>query len=425
MEFTVRVPVFFSARPPRTKGTKDIAVHETRVFDIREVSLREMLPVLETSEAYNAAQYDMLEAKLKSQRRTVRSLDGNLYRKVASVADTERLRLFDSPFPRSFRRYGGFRSAISYTDMREPLEQQVNSESLTAPLYHQQAWQMGCAELRNNRFENFWPVDFPAVANNERGSNGEWWKRNHYSLEDVLPRIRDYDHQALEVSRSLADRHMEGLVVAGDDIWERCGSPAYKVEYTTGVNALVTVTMVHVPRWQETRLDIQYFPIGERDAAFQYAEEVLQAITSNVEHRYQSYRVLDRTVPAIIHDPESLALDRGAEELFRVSCALAAENRRFLVRNPEKQARFGTDAVEGVFNAYEELTKTNYLLGEYGNPEEWVENNADIWVSCGRHQGYYTFGQKHLNSLLLSRAKQNYENRPISFTPRSEAGFGV
>jgi hypothetical protein len=422
MEFTIKLPVIFQGRPPRSKATKNIAVYETRKVDITEASIDELVPAMVIDDT-NTGKRKGSTFLASNSTPVIRTFDGHFYRKVATITEIERYRLFDLPFPTRWNEYGGFRSSIARERHDTSLQDQAKSESLTAPLFHQLSWEMQGSSLLGHRLGGLWPRDLPPGAVRDRGDSGNWWSRNLFSMDEVLPRLTEFDVEGLERARAMADILIDGFLIVGEDIWERCGSPAYKVNHSGGTHAVAAISLVHAPRWHDRRIDCQYFSLSDKAGAVDFAKALVEAMRSNPESLYSSYQVIDLTVPAITYDPALLELDRGCEELFRISCALAVDNRRFLLRNPNMQARFGEDTVQAVMHAYEEVAITNYLTGEYGTPEDWLEQNAKVWVSCGRHQGLYTYGRMEINQLLIERAKRLFDDRPISLATAPRTGL--
>ncbi len=423
MHVTSRVPVSFKGRPHRSQEDKEIFAYETRSFDLREVSKSSMGIVYETFEAYDLQMNrGLIGAFRKDRHAEVRSFEGDLYRRVAKMEELPSLRLLDQPFPKESRTaYSvAFRSEISYIENRLYEVHQAACASLTMPLFEHFRWRLACEDLNTRRLANLWPTNAALTADTDFRTRGigAWWARNHADNEDILRRLDSFDAHALAEARSLADTLFSGFIVVGGELWERCGPPVYRVMWTSGDICCSIVTIVHAPRFHDTNLATQYFPIGDKDAALKYADELARTFRANRSSNEPDsirprYSVIDHTVDHRIHDHDALAQDQGSDELFRISCAFAAENRRFLVRNAERQTKYGPDAVAGALDGFEEIRKTNHITGEFGDPSEWFDINASTWIRSGRHQGTYSIGESFVSNLLIDRAMRLHENRPI------------
>ena len=100
MELSAKVPLIFRAKPSRTRDEKDVFVSETRTFEIREASPSEMTTVFETDSAYAYSKRSNLhDAVLGDARSEVRSLEGKLFRPMASLREIADLGLADYAFP--------------------------------------------------------------------------------------------------------------------------------------------------------------------------------------------------------------------------------------------------------------------------------------------------------------------------------------
>ena len=244
--------------------------------------------------------------------------------------------------------------------------------------------------------------------------------KNRMELSSLMPGLREWDQAGLDHSRHLADALMDSFVIVDDCLWERCVAPVYKVQWVSGQIRAAVVTIVHPPRWQDTNLVTQYFPITDKDAAVEYADALVRSHALNTpagQEDQRPYGILDHTVPFEVADFDSLPHCEGSDEVFRFSCAVAAENRRFLSRNPAHAARFDDDDVAGAFASFEEVRRTNYVTGEYGDPTEWLDSNIDIWTSTGRHQSTYGFNERFVSDMLIGRARALMDDRPIFVSP--------
>ena len=163
-------------------------------------------------------------------------------------------------------------------------------------------------------------------------------------------------------------------------------------------------------------MNVRYFDLRDREVAFEGAEQLTRELRENIEDELYHKPVYDFTVPFDL-DGTAPAFQSGEDELFRIACAVAAENRRFLYRNPTYADRLAPDRSAAVWRAFEEIRKTDYIFDEYGDPVDYIQANIDIWLLLGRRQSTYSFDEEFFSNLAFRRVASLEENRPIALAP--------
>ncbi|MBY3151107.1 hypothetical protein HFO56_01610 [Rhizobium laguerreae] len=426
MKITARLPLYVRGTPVRNNGTRDILVSTDFDWDIPEISRSETETAFESFNAFTpvvdeddplkrARAYEMADSYVLALKH-----DGNLYRRV-SRAD-EKLK-FDRAFPGGYDNSSGdsVGSGISLPTYSFGGDEERRERPFSLPVFRQLRWQMVCNSVRDTTIlhQETWPQSFPALRDAPDLDRGLYVRRNSVTFEEVLPKIVTYDHDQLEACRRTYRGHMESFLIVDGELWMKTRPPVYKVKrrYESMEKTSVSVSVEFAPDWQDTRLPDAYFSLASRDDAFEYAQRVCMALAEGKTHGNRPAErgdVIDATSNHLVHDADILAYACEAEELRRVSSGLAVEARRFLVRNPAWKEKFSTDAVDGVFSAFAAVQATNYVLGEYGDPSDWLESNARIWRKTRRGNSTYDFGSVEIGDLLIERALGYEENKPIA-----------
>lgn len=426
MEIRARLPVHTKGTPARTKDRKEVFCAEWRTFHIPEVSRDDMETVFESSEAYSRESRRSPQYWQKNARHhEVRKFEDRLFRLVArDKEEVTSLKMFDLAFPVGWTRgdMTGFRSQISFASHLHQIESDVAAmDPLTRPLYEHLRWHIAAEDHNRIRLANFWPSENTAKKalgpNAIRNGSGLLWERNNLEMDDALSALLEYDHDRLVESRHLADSFMGEFITCDGQLWMGCRPPVYHVHVIHGEFKAVMIDIVHAPSYQDPKLINQYFPLNDKEGALEYAN----GIALSYAQLGQRMSVTDMTdIATQVYDDAALDFDHAHDELNRMACAYAVENARFLTRQLPYREKFSEETVDAVFKAYDEALKTNFIDGEYGTPEEWLPENAEVWARCGRRQGSFEFGEYEVNTWLGMRAQQLYEDRPINLAiPRS------
>ncbi|MBY3433303.1 hypothetical protein HFN89_03875 [Rhizobium laguerreae] len=426
MKITARLPLYVRGTPVRNNGPRDILVSTDFDWDIPEISRSETEIAFESFNAFSpvvdendplkrARVYEMVDSHVLALKH-----DGNLYRRVSRAGEKIE---FDRAFPGGYDNSSGdsVGSGISLPTYSFGGDEERRERPFSLPVFRQLRWQMVCNSVRDTTIlhQETWPQSFPALRDAPDLDRGLYVRRNSVTFEEVLPKIVTYDHDQLEACRRTYRGHMESFLIVDGELWMKTRPPVYKVKrrYVSMEKTSVSVSVEFAPDWQDTRLPDAYFSLASRDDAFEYAQRVCMALAERKTHDNgptQRGEVVDAISDHIVHDVDINAYACEAEELRRVSSGLAVEARRFLVRNPAWKEKFSTDAVDGVFEAFAALQATNYVLGEYGDPSDWLESNARIWRKTRRGNSTYDFGSVEIGDLLIERALGYEENKPIS-----------
>ncbi|MCZ7861807.1 hypothetical protein O9X98_10485 [Agrobacterium salinitolerans] len=418
MRIEASYPLLFKARPPRVTRDKDVFVSTNGVYDIPEVSLSDMLVVFRSNEAF-AVECDFVrEKKLVKRTHEARMLDGALYRPVCETFDHEAVAaLFGSAFPKSMTLTSDPAHHANISLASDTLPRAATSP-LTRALYEQLHWRLSCEQVEKRRLDDLWPpVEF---ARRRLGPNrmipaGTTWSRNYITFDDVRRDLQQVDEAQMAYCHDAFRKHMERFVFADGQLWQRSRGPVFKVQVDRAYPG-VTVTMAHAPEWHDTRLNVRYFDLRDREAAFECAEQLARELRENKTDERYHQPVFDFTVPFDL-DVTAPAFQSGEDELFRLACAVAAENRRFLYRNPNYADRLAPHRAAAVWRGFDEVRKTDYIFEEYGDPVDDIRANIDIWMLLGRRQSTYTFDEEFFSNLAFRRAAALEDNRPIALAP--------
>ncbi|MCS4089677.1 hypothetical protein [Rhizobium sp. BK176] len=429
MKIDASYPLLFKARPTRTTRDKDVFVSAKGSFDIPELTLSEMPVVFESRQAYAVERGFVRQKKIVNRRHEVRMLDGALYRPVCERFDTAAAKmLFERAFPMHATNTAapGYDADISLSsDATEHWRAAVSP--LSRPLYEQLMWRLSCDQIDKRRLNDFWPtIDYARnnIPNLPQGLTNGTQARNMIGMDDVRRDLQQIDEAQLAYCPTAARKHMERFVIADGGLWQRSRGPVYRVQIDRATYA-VTVSMTHAPDWHDTRMNVRYFDLNDRDAAFECAEQLIQELRSTYssDGRYQK-PVSDFTVP---YDMDDMVpkFESGEDELFRLSCAVAAENRRFLVRNPKHADRLAPERLSAVWRAFEEVRKTDYVFDQFGDPTDDLRTNIDIWLLLGRRQSTYSFEEECFSTLAFRRVAALEDARRISLSPTFSSRPGL
>jgi hypothetical protein len=407
----------FKARPIKATRDKDIFVSASGTHDIPEVSLSDMEIVFESRNAFEVERGFVKPNTMVTQSHLVRMIDGTPYRLICENFDIEAAAmLFGRAFPqdqipKSYPAYGAEISLSSDPANRWP----AMRSPLSRPLYEQFHWRLSCEQVDKRRLGDLWPPFEYArkkLAFNSTIPAGSTYVRNYMSFDEVRRDLEQVDEVQLSYCHAAFRKHMERFVLADGQLWQRTQAPVYKVMVDYAVKA-VSVVMTYAPDWHDTNVNVRYFDLGDRDEAFQCAQQMVEAMNENEPNKY---KVSDYTVPFDIDDKAPF-FESGEDELFRLASAVASENRRIFYRNPKQIDRFAPDRSAAVWRAFEEVRKTDYIFEEYGDPIKDIRANMDIWRSLGSRQATYTFDQEQLRNLAFRRVPSLEENRTITLSP--------
>jgi hypothetical protein len=414
MRFDIQFPLLFKGQPKRTKDRRDVYVTDVHEADLEEVSSVDMPVVFETHQVWSQIDLDFQwkgdAPALVDQHKAVRARQGKLYRMVAPDLDyAKAVGLFDKAFPHAAVP-GMWEIGANFSEPA-PLEEyrtrlRANPASRAVGEHHQ--WRMRRSRVEVDPVGNVWPGSGMVPAFNRVG-NGPWLAREGITFETVLPKLVDYDDDDIAACRDM-NAHQAGkfVVMNGESIWMECPPPVYRVGITFRNDGWEpTITICHAPTWQDQNLHVQYFSIDARHEAQAYCEELLAAADPA-----RSNRIVDMTVGMTCHENDILAYDHAAEELRRVSHALALENHRFIKRNPGFLKKLAPDAEETINTSFSATGPTNYVLGDYGDASPWLLSNMVAWKRMGRREStYQTAG---ISDVLLARAERLEATRTIS-----------
>ncbi|MBY3433302.1 hypothetical protein HFN89_03870 [Rhizobium laguerreae] len=420
MRIEASYPLLFKARPPRTTRDKDVFVSAKGTFDIPELTLAEMPVIFESREAFPVERGFVRRTKTVKRAHEVRMVGGALYRPLCEAFDeSAATMLFAEAFPRHALKTSAPAYEADISLASDAIPQWRASESpLSRLLYEQLHWRLSCEQVDKRRLDDLWPPFEYARKKLDRNGTipaGSTYARNYMSFEDVRRDLQQIDEPQLSYCHAAFRRHMERFVIAGGRLWQRSRGPVYKVQVDRAYPA-VTVVMTHAPDWHDTCMNVRYFDLTDRDAAFECAEQMALALrTHYTDERYQK-PYYDLTVPFDL-DGSSPAFHSAGDELFRLSCAVAAENRRFLFRNPKHVDRLAPERVAAVWRAFDEVRRTDYVFEEYGDPVDDLRTNIDIWLLLGRRQSTYTFDEEFFSNLAIRRVAALEDSRSISLSP--------
>jgi hypothetical protein len=427
MKITARLPVYVRGQPVRNNGPRDILVSTDLDWDIPEISRSEADIAFESFNAFVAVTNEADPLKRPTTMEEVAShvvalkYGGDLYRRLSRPGEVIR---FDKAFPAGHDHSweDGVGNDISLPSFAFGGEEERMHRPFSLPVFKQHRWQLMCNSTLDTTFLNqeIWPQSFPALRNAPDRERGQYGGRNSVAFEELLPKIMSYDDRQLEECRRTNIGHMEKFLLVDGELWMKTRPPVFKVErrYESAQKTSACVSVEFAPDWHDTRLANAYFGLSAVDEAFEFARSMCGALADRKKGDNPDAivgDVVDLTCrDHIVHDPEIYAHSHDAEELRRVASGLAVEARRFLVRNPKWRERFAEADVAGVFQAYDAVRSTNYVLAEYGDPSEWIASTAQIWRKTRRGNSTYNFGSVAVADLVIERALGYEENKPIS-----------
>jgi hypothetical protein len=417
MRVEASYPVWFRGKPKRAARDKDVFITDRRMFDIPEVSVAEMSVVFETSTAF-LKQGGHIRDRIVNNQHQVRMMDGTLYRLASpEITDESARSLFLNAFPIDDFSPVFYRAEISIASDAEDWWQ-LDRSPLSRPLYEQLNWRLQCEQLTTKRLEDLWPPNNSirgVMANPAIMGRGYRWPRNHMAFVDLRREFDAVDETQVAYCETAATKHMGRFVIVDGELWQKTRGPVYAVRHNH------KITIEHAPEWHDRNLTTKYFDLDEREAAFAYADDFAKA--KREAGSLLDKPVQDYTVPFEVDDALP-GFESAHDDLLRVGCGVAAENRRFLVRNPNKAARFAPERLSAVWRAFDEVRKTDYVFGEYGDPIDDIQANIEIWISSGRRQATYTFGEDTVSNMMFRRIQSLELDRPVLLQPTFGSPLG-
>lgn len=418
MKVQAKIPLMFNCRPKRTHGEKAAFVSEVNTYEIPEVSSSETEIEFETERAFLTHLTSFREGKACH---TVLSFDGSLYRPIHDDFNARAAKvLFDAAFP-GF--YGNsdqpFKASISPRDRVTNPESETWLSPLMRPVYEQLLWRFKCESVDKKRMDSIWPpLDYVArhkvpkvrVLSNEIG------QRNNIQLDAIWDDLLEFDEDGLVHSRSASHHHMQRYIFVDGHLHQRCGPPVYVVGLKYGY---VSVALTHAPEWHDTDLSTQYFGLANKESAFAYADALTENFLRNSRH-LNSKKPKDYTISFSSSDHPAFEFHHAEDQLFRIACGVAVENRRIVCLNSERVRRLGDQKLAAVSRAFEEVRKTDFVFETFGDPVDDMEANIDTWITLGRRQSTYSFGEGFTSEMLFTQAGALEADRPISLIPTSQ-----
>ncbi len=434
MKVTARLPIHVRGTPIRNNGQRDILVSRDSEWEIPEVSASETELAFESFDYVRSIvdEDDPLKRSLAHERLECHvkaiTYDGHLYRRLSHQGE-DISTMFSRAFPGGWGDESsvGVGGDISQPGFSFPTAEERRERPISLPVFRQLRWHMLSASAKDTTLQNqeTWPQSIDAPEN----ERGQYQRRNHVTFEEVLSKIVQYDHAQLEDCMRTHAVHMSNFLIVDGELWMKTRPPVYRVErrYESREKGSATVSIVFAPDWHDTRLARAYFSLGARDEAFGYANALCDALSGRklVSWQHKHGQMIKRQLTAVrgdvadftsrhvVHDPSITDHSCHEEELRRMSFGLAVEGNRFITRNPGWKEKFGTDAVNGVRQSFAEVMATNYVLDEYGDASDHLESNATVWKKSRRMNSYYDFGEIVVADMLIERARNYEENKPI------------
>lgn len=439
MDIVARMPLLVRGQPKRNNGLRDILVAKDVPWEIPEISLSEMEVAFTTREKAIRVRDGMIGPMTQYRMEryasefVLREFEGELYTKVAD-AKTDLRPMFFTAFPVSWEQhYQGEDYDISFdsrsSEDRMRREQAISQISYA--VYKQLTWHQSCLWVHDLDPTYTWPVQTSAPRDAPYGING----RNYATFEDQLSKIVDFDKNQYDACMEMYPLQLSRLILADGQLWMKTPPPVYRVrpQYEAQkTSAMISICLA--PDRHDMKVSNAIFSLAARDEALDYAQRFADASQKERGRKDDPKRergdVHDNTVEYEVSDDRLIAYDHQTEEVRRFSCAMAAENRRFVSRNPEWAEKHGFSAedVRGVHQSFEQVLATNYITGQFGDASPWLERNFAMWRRAGRKQSAYQIGNTHATDLLMERAMRYDENRPIhigvsSLAPKPISGF--
>ena len=428
MKVTARLPLMFRGLPVRNRAEREIMVSHDVKWDIPEISSSEAETVFETRESLVPVvdREHPLRPVLRfdtapTGTRTV-SWKGHIYRKLphdgTDVANAFR---FAFPNGHEWDRTAGAGAEISQiAPGRDGIMGHLcHTMPPSLPVFRQFHWHSLSAYTEDNVHQARWPQSISADREYPGEGRGVAWSRNFVTFETVLPKLVSFDAEGLKAASETGVAQMAKFLLVDGELWMRTRPPVIRVSpyferVDDGVrhrtNAIVS--LVHAPDWADVNMIKGYFGLEHREAAFEYAAELVS--TGAMGGETDTGRVIDHTVDFEASDTPLLAYNGEAEELLRTSCALASETMRFLTRNPKWKEKLGGAVAADVEAAFREVMATNYVTAEYGDPAEYLDSLIEAWTKTRRQSFQFHFGTRHVSDMLLDRARRLHLDRPIS-----------
>jgi hypothetical protein len=404
MQIRARLPLLFTGTPAKNTSSKKIFVSKDFDWEVPEVTMNDMPIAFQahTTHVLGISRADNQQVRRPLPIRRIlnlRELNGNLYCKVAEAgADIQKL--FSVAFPSNVEEMSPDYAAISYIRRDQLASGLFSLPSLS--IFNQIRWHESCLSMSNGNHVAYWPTKVDG-------------QRNCVALEDVLPKLMDFDEQGLEKCMDMYPHHMSKFVISDGELWMKTPPPAIKVQriWVTG-KVSVAMSISLAPNYHDTALHSAVFDLTARDQALDYAKNMLRI--DGLGRPPEDCELLDMLVDYEAPDPSLLMFDHDGEELRRLSSAFAVESYKFAMRNEGwvKRQNVGSHIIDGIHQSYEEVIATNYVTGDYGDSSPWLEANAEFWRATGKRTSTYNFGQSHtFKDYQIERALSLKDNTPV------------
>jgi hypothetical protein len=368
------------------------------VADIHEVAEHDTEVAFETYERFHMFADPVTNEHLMEKVQDpfeMRAYDGRLYRKLFETSAVENsgfhIAFDDATAPKAEDPGAAISTGFGY----------YGTNPLASAIRRQIEWDLEKTSLSDSNVVTAWPSGRREKAREQARTTTEF-PAIMYSIENL-------DAELMELSQQRIEKQIAKLLVIGDELWVESRPPSWRVEV---VENAVTLDLAIAIEGFDPILSRRHFPIDRLQDAQAYAR--LCATPRPSEDR--QYTVTEYVVEYEALVSELLNFDADAEELSRISYALAFESMRYARRNHGWMANTHPTMQNILRSAYEATLATDYVRGQLVDIEEQVEDICNIWKRFNRPAAWCEIGpvRGRFGDMLMKRAHELAENAPIA-----------
>ncbi|MDW9481303.1 hypothetical protein GOB57_21900 [Sinorhizobium meliloti] len=346
MQYDIHFPVLLRARP---KGSRNIQnVHADQVVQVRVAEVS-------SSEAVTAFVHSVPNEGF-----SLKEHAGRLYRK-AVVAGFSLQEVLGSPFDAQHvdRRTS---SVVGHGRLAYPV---------SGSMWKQQSWWLSFCVLDNLGERETWP---PHQFGN--------WRRSSVDFDLVRQDLSQINPGDYSVQQSMQAEMERRLLVIGGELHVETDSLVYRVGlvHTNRGKPAIGVKLSLAPDCVDRDLAHRYFPLASKLEAIECAERM----RAEEPDYYRNMDTLIDGEEVDVNLQERFDFDNCEEQIDRITMAMANGVRKFLHRNSGKIEKLTEDEAALAMSVFDDLAKTNYILGVRPSASQYASELLPIWEKLGK-----------------------------------------
>lgn len=401
MRMTVRYPIHFTAEPPTTDRVKDAICSFAHTADVPELSEGETRLV-------SRVIFDYVDYMDHDRTITIREYGGALYRRLGKAGDASSLPSFNKAFECTLDRNAPIM----------PLSDNgISGRPLGIAMWNRIAHRLFVQGGRKKE-EYAWP---PGPFSQ---SHGMRWTRNDLKYEDYTRKTGPIDEAMFEACRDEHRAEADKLLVIGGDVYVRTPPMAHIVgSVVNGSYVGVRIEMGFLPEWLDANLERQYFPLGMKAEAAEYAEILHRKLKGDYKSGVAqvSGRELDEALPAL----SEFDFDHRAYTVNRNIMLLATDVTKVLNEKTELAQLLDAGTAASLAEVSEAALDLGTEIEGWKDVADHADDVISAWRTTGRRPGWSNIPsvRSQLGEMICERTLGLAAEMPISLNVGHGRGF--